>query len=930
MPLSVPVVSADEGRDASILLTVNPSAQTVNPGESGEYTVRVYNQGSTAVTVQLSTAEEGTQECGAYTSSITQISGAIESGSYEEATMTVTLTVNAESSCDTTVTATATESPEPPEVPGQPATETSTVTTTAGDGSGNALFGVDLSMVVSSKTWGGEETTEWVLVVENTGQNQADINLALDEITDGACSNQGGLSPSLSESSVSLAANETEEVIVSLDVDNEEEADKYCWEITGTVSSDPTGNSSDVQEFDITVPILKECSLTLSKTTMSIEPDEEGTLKATFVNEGNSEWTIRAAAAGPKAGWVAFVGGTSGLLPYNSGSGTKEFNLKVTPDDSVTAGQEQTITIQGKDGTTVKCTSDLTIIVGQSFGATISTTSSQLNNIEPGTSATTTVTVENTGNGVDNFRITPSSLPAGWIVDLDQNVVSLDSKHTPQRKETIDVTVTLPTDALATEVVNIVLSIAPSSGGQAYDDVTLSVSVAAVHEFEVMSTAMTQTGKKNNEVKFPFEIDNTGNVEDSFRLSVISQTASPGWSFYFEDAAGNRFTEVAVDARSSKQIFCVVTVTDTDEYTTLTVRVTNKGDSNSIDEDSDGIPDNQRELKFTAFLTTRDYAMDVRLEDGGLNGRTGELILAPGDDETIGLWLRNMGNGDDIAVIELTGLTGIATRTLYVTGLPIGDELAVPFGYGIWDENNSRFVTDASGDPYLENTANAALEEMLFTLNLSQGHNVRPYEVYLELKIDVNEATLTGEGGNLNIVVTSKSNAANRSGTATVSLSVKEIFNLQILQPEQDSFEITYPDRLEFDVQIRNDGNVRTKTEIFASDNLRGWIISLDDPDNDCTSKTDLLECYIDKGETKTITVTVRSPYNAELEDTFDFTISAQPEEIGVIGRVNQQFEVTGDVESSLFGFAEDSTIIAAGGGFAFLLVLGFIISRRR
>ena len=92
MPLSAPVVSADEGRDASIMLTVNPSAQNVNPGESGEYTVRVYNQGSTAVTVQLSTAEEGTQECGAYTSSITQISGAIESGSYEEATMTVALT----------------------------------------------------------------------------------------------------------------------------------------------------------------------------------------------------------------------------------------------------------------------------------------------------------------------------------------------------------------------------------------------------------------------------------------------------------------------------------------------------------------------------------------------------------------------------------------------------------------------------------------------------------------------------------------------------------------------------------------------------------------------------------------------------------------------------------------------------------------------
>ena len=931
-PVVAPLASADEARDANIQITVTPNAQTINPGESGEYTVRVYNSGSNPVTVQLSTAEGQDQDCSAYTSTITQIPGPIDSGSYEEASMNVTLAQNAEASCETTVTATAQDQPEPPEPPGQPATETATVTTTAGDGSGNAVFGVDLSMVTSSKTWGGEETTEWTLIVENTGQQQATVNLALEEDNSASgCADPDGLSPQLSETSVTLDSEESTEVLVSLDVTNEQEADKYCWEITGTVTGDPTGNTSDTQTFDITVPVLKECSLSLSKTSINVEPDGEGTLTATFTNEGNSDWTIRADAAGPKSGWVSFVGGSSGLLPYD-GAGTKAFNLKVNPDDSVNAGDEQTVYIQGKDGNQVKCNAELAITVGQSFGATISMTSSQLNNIEPGTSATTSVTVENTGNGVDTFRITPSSVPSGWTVELEETLVTLDSKHTPDRKETVDVTVTLPDDALATEVVTIDLSVAPNSGGEAYDDVTLSVSVAEVHGFEADSTALTQTGKNGNEVKFPFEVENTGNVEDNFRLSVIQQTASPSWSYYFEDEAGNRFTEVSVNARETNQLFFVATVSDSDEYSTFTVRITNKGDNSNIDEDGDGIPDNQRELRVTAFLTTRDYAMDVRLEEGGLDGRTGELILAPGDEEDVGLWIRNMGNGDDTAVLELTGLNGIATRTVFNKGLPLAsnNEINVPFGFGIWDENNSSFVIDASGAPYVESTKDAMEEEMLFTLNLSQGYQVRPYEMYLQLRVEVNEATLTGEGGTLYIVVTSKSNAANRPGQATVSLSVQKFFDLDIIEPESTSFDLTYPESRSFTIQIRNDGNVETETEIFSSENLRGWKIELEDPQDDCETVTlSSLLCTIEKGEILNITVEIKPPYGAELSDTFDFTISAQPEEIGVIGRVNQQFEVTGNLEEGLFGLADDTTLTLFAGGFLLLVGLVFILGRR-
>ena len=59
-------------------------------------------------------------------------------------------------------------------------------------------------------------------------------------------------------------------------------------------------------------------------------------------------------------------------------------------------------------------------------------------------------------------------------------------------------------------------------------------------------------------------------------------------------------------------------------------------------------------------------------------------------------------------------------------------------------------------------------------------------------------------------------------------------------------------------------------------------------------------------------------------------TISVQPEEIGVIGRVNQQFEVTGDLEEGFFGLADDTTVVAFAGGFLLLVGLVFILSRRQ
>ena len=312
VPMFAPSVLADEGRDASITIQTSPSnGLEVNPGEAGEYTVRIYNNGPTAVTISLSSSEEATQECGAYSSNIQQIPGVIESNDYGETTMNVTLTQTAEGSCDTTITAQATEAPTPPEVAGQPATETKTVTTTAGDGSGSAVFGVDLSMANENdrnQQWAGESVIEYDIVVENTGQTNETIALSVDEADGSGCQNADDLTVDLDEDSVQLDQNETETVTVSVEVPAGQEANKYCWEITGVVTSDPSQEASDVEEFDLTVPELHECTMVLSKTSMTVDPGDEATLTTTLSNTGNSDWSVTMAKAGSRSGWVNYVG----------------------------------------------------------------------------------------------------------------------------------------------------------------------------------------------------------------------------------------------------------------------------------------------------------------------------------------------------------------------------------------------------------------------------------------------------------------------------------------------------------------------------------------------------------------------------------------------------------------------------------------------
>ena len=924
-----PVTADDSGRDANISISVTPSSQTVNPGETAEYTVRVYNNGANPVTVNLAATNE--QDCTGYSSTIGQIGQPIDSNDYGETFLNVTLAQNAEGSCITTVTANANEQVTPPDQPGAPAQQSQDVETTAGDGAGSAVFGVDLTVESPHKTWGGETTIEWDVEVENTGRVQETVDLTVDTVGGSGCTADGSMSIDVDPSQVQIDNGSSEWVKVTLEVPEGKASDKYCWEIEGIVTNDqnPNGSASDTEEFDLNVPELKECDLVLSKTSMALEPGETGTLTATFSNEGNTDWSVSVGFVQSPA-WASVDGASSGMLPYSGGDGEKEFTIEVTPDDSIEANSQKTITIQGKDGSTAKCDADISITVGQSHGASMSLGNTALYNIEPGQDATTTLTVANEGNGPDTFRVSASSPPTGWSVSLESSTVSTQSRFSNEKTGTIDVTISLPLDALATEEVTITFSVLPTSSGGAYDTQDLTITVKAVHAMSGGAPAEDQTGRSDTTVQFPITVSNDGNTLDRFRFSVISQTAQPGWGKHFETEDGTVVTEVDIDARDTVIMYLVVSIDGEEELESsrLTVRVTNLGDNNNGDENEDGVPDNQLEFVFRAILSDRDFAMDAILMYSVDDlSRNAILVLPPGGSQSFNIKVTNTGDMTDEAIFDFSGLSGTATRTLTYRGMPIDGPIIVPKGWGAFNETTGTFYYDGTS-PLIGSNEDKIFEKIVEN-GLVDSHTPLPYYAIITLQIEVNSGAENGDGGILEMVATSVSNAANRSGKVTFSLSVETVLDVEMVLDGDVERDITFGEignSPKFKVELVNTGNVESEFKVFSSGGMRGWNVILGySAGADCINNGDHLLCTLEEGESVVITAKVNPPggETAEVEDSFKFTLSAEPSEIGLVGRENIELTVNGQPEEfGLNSLITPNVLMGIGA----LVLIGFAI----
>ena len=956
----LPMIATPVSAAPSISLNVSPSSQTVNPGDSGEYTVRVTNTGSDPVTVNLQASNEPGEDCNGFSSAIGQIPGQIDAGATEETTMNVSVgqTVEPDTACDTTVTATITA------VIGAPAAEipepsTQTVTTTAGDGSGGALWGVDLYFdnVVdrNQKTLtytGSSSILTYSITVENTGQqNSTTVNLTLEERDDSGCGNAGGLTAELSDSTVTLDAEDEDDddankqvVFVDVEVPDGQEADDYCWEVTGTVTTpNPTEEISDTVDLELEVPILKECSMSLSKTSLNLNPGQQGTFTATLTNDGNSDWSVSMARTGERAGWVSFDGPSSGVLPYGDGSGTKAFDLIVVPDDSENAGSSNSITIQAKDGNTVKCSKVINIILGQSFGAELSLTTSSLGPIEPGENRTSSLTVTNTGNGQDNLRISVSTPPSGWGVQLDQSTVTVNSRHGSGKSVNVQYSVSVPLDALATESIELTFSVLPAGGGAAYQSKILTVTVSETHGMATSSIIpidnqgyISQTGDYNDILVFPIEIENLGNNDDVFRFYTKQQRPSSGgnWDITFTDSQDNSQTEFNIPARQTVVINVNVLVPNVGNYNNndIIIEVTNLEHSTNADDNNDGLPDNKAQFSIRAIKNNITYSMDARFGEGEyssvtIDNKAASVILAPEGTMMFEFWIENVGTPQvgpsgllrtDLAVIDINGLEGIATRQILVNGELYDESIPITTKYAIFNVTSQSYMLDADGNLYLAESV-AGANAIMLSNNISLfGNEVRKFKQKITIIVEVSPNAQTGDAGILEVVVFSQENAADRTtGRLILNLEVQTIYDIQFSEEVELYHELEYPGRQTIPVNITNDGNTDTDFIIYTPEGFRGWSVFLEKDSEECRDYNEHLRCDdVAPGQSIKIKVIVRPPNNAEIEDNYTFTLSVEPfveNEPLTVGRENIEISVLGKPDEGLLGLGLSQEEIASG-----------------
>ena len=816
--VSTPVFAA-----ADLALSASPTNSTATTEDAAVYDITVMNTGDEDLTVSLSASQES--DCNGFTSNLDSSVVSVGQGESETVTLTVSINDQASGDCVTTVNANGVASN-----PSENAQADVEVTTTA---EGGGQYSVKLNYINPNNgaiNYDGEDDeAEWTVDVENTGENDATVQLAMASKSD--CDSDG-LEASVEPQQMSLNSGDkdTATVTVNLPDGSSTESGDHCFILDATVSNDPNpaDQANDSINLNLKIPEVKTCDSSLQNPSHNLEPGESATNSFTLTNTGNTAWTVSAFASSEGtdvSDWVDFETPTSRLLSEPGGSqDTTSFEFEITPDDSVEPGTVD-VYIQGRAGSNVGCESLLRVNLGQVHEASLSLSNPSISNVDPGSTASSSMMITNTGNGQDNFAIGVKDLLPGWQVELSETYVTIDGRHCTSSsncdRKSVQLQISVPANAKAN--IEFPITMYVNSQGITLDEVSATVTVAAVHGGSIDLPSDSQTGRFGQWVSFPLALSNTGNIQDNFALSSCDPNISEScedtkWDSRYKDSQGNEISQIAVDSEETVQIFLEVLVSDNinNNSESFDVRVGIVGTNIMMSE------------SLTVTVSNFNYSMSVAFESPEEDPSLMRFSLPPGGSSSLSFIVTNTGDGgSDDVVIDVSGMDSSVLRTISSNGQVLdGDEATVP-------------------------------PEGQITVTID-------FEV-----LDVE----SGTSGVLRVSVTSKKNTGQTPSYVDLVVDIRSIHDLQVGIESSQKKESSYPENAEFTIFVTNHGNIEEQVEVLTSDSLRGWTVDVIGD-----------EFKLQPGETEEVTVRVTPPSELIASDEYSFTVIVQPKDMPVAG----------------------------------------------
>ena len=242
---SIPTAAA-----ADLALSASPTNSTATTDDVAEYDITVTNTGDEDLTVSLSSSQES--GCNGFTSNLDSSVVSVSQGESETVSLTVSINDQATGDCVTFVNADGVASD-----PSDNAQADIEVTTTA---EGVAQYSVKLTYNHPSNGTvnydGEDDEAEWTADVENTGDTDATIQLAMSSKSD--CDSDG-LEASVEPQVMSLPSGDedTATVTVNFPDGSSTESGDHCFVLEATVSNDPNpaDQANDSLNLNLNIPV---------------------------------------------------------------------------------------------------------------------------------------------------------------------------------------------------------------------------------------------------------------------------------------------------------------------------------------------------------------------------------------------------------------------------------------------------------------------------------------------------------------------------------------------------------------------------------------------------------------------------------------------------------------------------------------------------